>query len=245
MEYYDRRLVETKKHANQSCCGCDMSVELMLTRATVKIRAMIATGEIAPGSRLSERALADSLELGRAAIREALRVLEQEKLVQIVARRGTFVVQPSENDLVQIYEIRSAIESAAASLAARRGPSIALERQARHLEEMLNEGKGGSIAAQRLGWAFHDEIFAITENALLADLYQKLRMQSGVALKEIVRHFEEQVTRGTQEHLAIFGAIKSRDVEGARIKMFDHVKDATKTRIKLLSDQLVDKRKSL
>jgi DNA-binding GntR family transcriptional regulator len=216
----------------------------MLTKATVKIRAMIASGTISPGSRLSERALADSLELGRAAIREALRVLEQEKLVQIVARRGTFVVQPSEHDLVQIYEIRSAIESAAASLAARRGPSETLARQASRLEEMLNEGTGGSVAAQRLGWLFHDEIFAITENALLADLYQKLRTQSGVALKEIVRHFEDQVMRGTREHLEIFYAIKARDAEGARIKMFDHVKNATKTRIKLLSDQLSDKRMS-
>jgi len=211
-----------------------MSDELMLTRATVKIRAMIGTGEFAPGTRLSERALAASLELGRASIREALRVLEQEKLVQIVARRGTFVVQPTANDLAQIYEIRSAVESAAASLAARRGASDTLTRQAHQMEEMLQEGAGGSLAAQRLGWSFHDEIFAITENSLLAELYQKLRMRGG---KEIPQHIEGDVMRGTQEHIAIFHTIKNKDVEKARVLMFDHVKNASELRIRLLSER--------
>jgi len=144
------------------------------------------------------------------------------------------VVQPTANDLAQIYEIRSAVESAAASLAARRGASDTLTRQAHQMEEMLQEGAGGSLAAQRLGWSFHDEIFAITENSLLAELYQKLRMRGG---KEIPQHIEGDVMRGTQEHIAIFHTIKNKDVEKARVLMFDHVKNASELRIRLLSER--------
>ena len=89
-------------------------------QATSRIRELIVTLELPPGSPLSERELMERLGLGRTPVREALRTLAQEKLVEVYPRRGIVVAPVDVGDLAALSEARLALESFAARLAAER-----------------------------------------------------------------------------------------------------------------------------
>jgi DNA-binding GntR family transcriptional regulator len=89
-------------------------------QATSRIRELIVTLELAPGSPLSERELTERLGLGRTPVREALRALAQEKLVEVYPRRGIVVAPVDVGDLAALSEARLVLESFAARLAAER-----------------------------------------------------------------------------------------------------------------------------
>ena len=87
------------------------------------IRSMIAQGQLCPGEELSERSLAESLQLGRTPVREAIKELCREGVLMSVPLRGTFVQRLSVEDLKEIHEVRLALEGMAAKLAAEKGGS--------------------------------------------------------------------------------------------------------------------------
>src|SRR6476619_4223029 len=89
-------------------------------RAYYSIRELIVSLELAPGAVVSERELMERLGLGRTPIREALRTLAQEKLVEVYPRRGIFVSPVDVGDLAALSEARLTLESFAARLAAER-----------------------------------------------------------------------------------------------------------------------------
>ena len=89
-------------------------------QATQRIRELIVTLELPPGSPLSERELMERLGLGRTPVREALRTLAQEKLVEVYPRRGIVVAPVDVGDLASLSEARRTLESFAARLAAER-----------------------------------------------------------------------------------------------------------------------------
>ena len=87
------------------------------------IRSMVAQGQLCPGEELSERRLAESLQLGRTPVREAIKELCREGVLMSVPLRGTFVQRLSVEDLKEIHEVRLALEGMAAKLAAEKGGS--------------------------------------------------------------------------------------------------------------------------
>jgi DNA-binding GntR family transcriptional regulator len=89
-------------------------------RAYRLLKEKIVTVQMRPGSVIRESVLMDELELGRTPIREALKQLQAENLVEVVPRRGLFVADITITDLQQIYEVRVEIESLCARLAADR-----------------------------------------------------------------------------------------------------------------------------
>src|SRR5262245_10586973 len=89
-------------------------------QAYYRIRELIVTLELPPGSPISERELMERLGLGRTPIREALRALAQEKLVEVYPRRGMIAAPVDVGDLASLSEARRTLESLAARLAAER-----------------------------------------------------------------------------------------------------------------------------
>ena len=89
-------------------------------QATGRIRQLIVTLELPPGSPISERELMERLGLGRTPVREALRALAQEKLVEVYPRRGIVVAPVDVGDLAALSEARVVLEGFAARLAAER-----------------------------------------------------------------------------------------------------------------------------
>ena len=100
-----------------------------------KLRRLIQSGEIAPGSRLRQNELAERFGVSTTPVREAFAELAREGIVRLDAHRGATVFQPSLDELIEIYEIRGALEPLATELAAARATDEELaELEAIHLK---------------------------------------------------------------------------------------------------------------
>src|SRR3954469_16297172 len=84
-------------------------------QAYYAIRELIVSLDFAPGDPISERDLTDRLGIGRTPIREALRQLSQEKLVEVFPRRGMFVTTVNFRDLARLWEVRAVVKAATPS----------------------------------------------------------------------------------------------------------------------------------
>ncbi len=94
---------------------------LIQGRVITEMRRRIIAGEIQPGANLSELALADEFSVSRTPVREALKQLQTEGLVEIRPRVGTFVTTPSRREITELFEMKELLEGAAARLLAQRG----------------------------------------------------------------------------------------------------------------------------
>ncbi|GLU32304.1 GntR family transcriptional regulator [Trinickia caryophylli] len=205
--------------------------------AYTEVRARILDGRLSPGQPLSPRTLAHELALGHMPVRSAIQRLVVEGLVEVVPRKGTYVKTPTTDDLREIFEVRLALESTAAFLAAMHGPTEGLTKAAQQLRRLVDEKTADLMTEQRIGWVFHQELFAASKNERLSATYKMLRVQTGLALNELDRDDAATVRRGTLEHLNIYTAIKYGEPEAARRHMWNHVVDGTDARIKLIRGQ--------
>jgi len=131
-------------------------------RAYVAIRDLIVSLELPPGALIDERRLIESLEIGRTPVREALRRLAQEQLVEVFPRRGMFVTGVDVRDLARISEVRAALEPEAARLAAAR----ATEEERDQLAVLGDRIKRGADL-MALDERIHRAIYAAAHNHLL------------------------------------------------------------------------------
>ena len=131
-------------------------------RAYLSIRDLIVSLELAPGALIDERRLVETLGIGRTPVREALRRLAQEQLVEVFARRGMFVTGVDVRDLARISEVRAALEPGAARLAAER----ATEEERDGLAELSDQIKGGADL-MGLDERIHRAVYAAAHNHLL------------------------------------------------------------------------------
>lgn len=110
--------------------------ETLAVQAADAIRELIAAGHVTGGDRLVESRLAGQLGVSRGPVRDALRLLTQEGLVRDEPRRGTFVVRLTEQDIVDVYDLRIAVETAAVRLLLRHADGEPLEVLQRTIGDM-------------------------------------------------------------------------------------------------------------
>lgn len=203
-------------------------------RAYSLLRDLVTSGEFAPDEALSERSLSNRLALGRTPIREALKALARDGLLTIHPMRGTFVRQMSFDDLREIHELRLALEGMAAYLAATRGPTEPLRQCAEELRSIQLRDNLDVEEAQQVGWAFHDELFRATGNGRLAQSYDNLRAQSGLALQKMRQYSVERTRQAVSEHLDIYAAIEAHAPDTAQQRMWRHLSSAFEARLAAL-----------
>ncbi|HEX7684208.1 MAG TPA: GntR family transcriptional regulator [Trinickia sp.] len=205
--------------------------------AYTQIRSRILEGRLAPGNPVSPRNMADELMLGHMPVRSAIQRLVVEGLVEVIPRKGTYVTAPTKIDLREIFEVRLALESTAAYLAAVNGATDGLTAAADQLRRVVDEDSTDLMTEQRIGWVFHQEMFVAAKNERLHTSYRMLRAQTGLALNELHRDDAATVRRGTLEHLSIYASIQSKEPEAACRHMWNHILDGTDARIKLIRGQ--------
>jgi DNA-binding GntR family transcriptional regulator len=138
-------------------------------RAYELIKRQIITTEMAPGSVIQESSLMSELGLGRTPIREALKLLEAERLVTVSPRRGIFVTPIHISDLTKLQEIRSVLDVLTLRLAAQRVTSADLKLMHAWAEQVrLARQQGDMHALMSLDQRFHELLGASTRNDLLA-----------------------------------------------------------------------------
>jgi DNA-binding GntR family transcriptional regulator len=142
-------------------------------RAYYAIRELIVTLELPPGAVVREPELTEQLGIGRTPVREALRRLAQERLVEVFPRRGMFVTKVDVRDLVRLCEVRVALEPEAARLAAERATQADLAELRGVLAELDGRRKRDARALIDLDERIHRAIYHASHNPYLAETLEQ------------------------------------------------------------------------
>ncbi|MDP1711051.1 MAG: GntR family transcriptional regulator [Candidatus Nanopelagicaceae bacterium] len=188
-----------------------------------QIRSMIVSLELEPGSLINEAELMSRLGFGRTPIREALRTLASEKLVDVYPRRGMFVTSVDVQNLSSISEVRAVLEIKAASLAAERStPRDRAVTVALIAEIDAIKGEPNMTKLIQLDQRIHRHIYQCTHNQFLETT---LEQYYGHALRIwfLALDHVENLSDAVIEHRALLKAISEHDSEAAAKAMQDHV----------------------
>ena len=188
------------------------------------LRRAILKGELEPGERLMEVALANKMGVSRTPIREAIRKLELEGLVVMIPRRGAEVARITEKDLRDVLEVRECLECLAIELACERISNeeiVKLKEACRQFEISLGGADLTDSAEKDV--AFHDIIFEATHNARLIQMLSNLREQMYRYRLEYIKE-KESHKQLIEEHKAIVSALESRDKAAAEAIISSHIR---------------------
>lgn len=205
-----------------------------------KLRDAIIEGAFQPGERLVERPLCDQLGVSRTVIRETIRFLEAEGLVELLPGRGPIVANITLADARQIYDIRRMLETAAAGACATRITSAQinlLDAALRNLKSALKCNEPGAVV--RASNAYYAEIFAGAEHYIAWDIVQRLNGRIS-RLRMLTLAREDRDRPGIEHMDAIFAAIIDRDSESAKQAVMRHLKDAATIAERVLAQEGID-----
>jgi DNA-binding GntR family transcriptional regulator len=190
-------------------------------RAYYRIRELIVTLDLLPGSVVNERELMERLQLGRTPVREALRRLARERLVEVFPRRGILVSPVDVGDLGGLSEVRGKLESFAARLAAERS-SAGDRAELEALRDALELPEHDERTLMELDQRIHRHIHACAHNPFLEatlEEYYFLTLRIWFLALDRVARLEDAIG----EHRELLDAILSGDADGAAEAMRRHV----------------------
>ena len=196
---------------------------LIADRAYVAMRDLIVTLGLPPGAALREEELMRSLSLGRTPLREAVKRLALEGLVEVRPRSGTYVTAVDATDIVHIAEVRAELEPQAARLAARR-MTDELRAVAAGLDAELRaiEGTTGIEAFMRLDERVHRFVWEAAANPYLLDALARLWALS-LRIWHLVLDRVAALPAAVHEQRALLAALVAGDQRRAGARMREHV----------------------
>ena len=203
------------------------------------LRQAILRGELKPGERLMEIQLANKLGVSRTPIREALRKLELEGLVNMVPRKGAEVADITEKSLRDVLEVRKALEELSVQLACEKSTEEEIEelkRVAERFKDTLDDQDVTKIAEADV--AFHDVIYTATDNQKLILLLNNLREQMYRYRVEYLKK-EEAYPQLIAEHEELIDNISKRNKEEATRIMCEHIDNQVATVINVIHTKKV------
>lgn len=190
-----------------------------------RIRQDIIEGRYQSGEALTEQGLADYLQVSRTPIREALRQLELEGLMEIRPNKGAIVVGIHSEDIRDIYTIRSLLEGLAAEKAAQHASEEEIDRLQETVDLMEFYLERQSFDKMRaMDDRFHQMIYELSGsrmlNHILKDLHVYAEQIRGKSMKK-----EGRARHTLEEHRAVYEAVRDHKAETAREKMTEHVRN--------------------
>ncbi len=188
-----------------------------------RLRAAILSGDLAPGTPIIEASIAATLGASRTPVREALRRLETEGMLEPRGNRGSVVRELHIDEVVGIFEIREALETLAAGRASRRMTDRDFASLERLLAEM-REHVDDADMMERLDTAFHDSILAHADSGRLKRILGDLRSEIQ-AWRIIALSTPERRRATVAEHAAILRAMRSGDGAAVEHATTDHVRN--------------------
>lgn len=189
------------------------------------LRQAILRGELKPGERLMEIALANRLGVSRTPVREAIRMLELEGLVIMIPRRGAQVAQITEQDLNDVLEVRLGLEELAVRFACERITDEEIKALGLAVKEFEKKMSNNELSAQaEADVKFHEIIYGATHNQRLVQIINNIREQMYRYRIEYLKDVESRKTL-VKEHYEICDALKRRDAESAVEKMCIHIRN--------------------
>lgn len=199
-------------------------------RAYADIRRRIIDGSLESGDFLVEQDLAESIGVSRTPVRDALRRLESEGLVQMSGYKRAMVRDFTEEEVEECFELRAVFESFAAAKAATRMTPEGLDELKRLADEMEAVVKtGGSDATLRfsdLNDEFHAVILGHAGSERMMDLLHPLMQVQLVLMKRYQHTIQEHLERSNWHHRELIAAFEARDAKWAEHQMRTHMLSA-------------------
>ena len=191
-----------------------------------KLRSAIISGFFKPGDRLVEYDLCRELGVSRPSLREALRSLEAERLIEIIPNRGPIIPVLTWDEAREIYQVRELLEGEAAALCAASISNEGMTEMAAALDAFreaveLNDAHGRVDATAR----FYSALLRAAGNKIIHETLEGLLARINF-LRDRSMSQEGRSKQSLAEMRAIFAAIKKRDVEGARKAAQKHISKA-------------------
>jgi DNA-binding GntR family transcriptional regulator len=195
-------------------------------RAVNQLRDRILGGEYVPGERLAEVELAEKLGVSRTPVREALRRLAAEGLVDITANKGARVVEYPRTDLERIFEIRSRVEGLSARIAAETATDDDIDRL-EHIATVLGDhSEAGRLEeVYRLNAEYHATLNGLAGSTVVTATVNQL-IHSSVLVRTLHAFDEPARRRSVAHHLEIVAALRARDGDWAEAVMHAHLLSA-------------------
>lgn len=194
----------------------------------------IRQGQLRPGDRLTETDLAERLGISRTPVREAIRLLESDGLVDHLPRAGARIRKLDLAEVTELYEMRAVLEGTAARFAAR----AAYDSELAELEAINAEMAAASCDPERLYHAnrqFHGVLLNAARNRFLwrsVEAVQKTLLILGRSTMESA----DRAHAAVAEHAMILRALHAHDGDAAEAAMRRHIEGAHRARLKQLRD---------
>ena len=196
---------------------------------TARLRDMIIEGDLAPGERVPERELCERFQVSRTPLREALKVLASEGLLDLAPNRGARVSKLTVDDVEEMFPVMGALEALAGELVASRiGEEDLAEIQALHYQMVLHHKRGELPAYFRLTQAIHEKIMAVAGNATLLALHRSLAGRIRRA-RYVANMSQRRWDQAVAEHEEILAALIARDGEALGRILKDHLRNKCET----------------
>jgi DNA-binding GntR family transcriptional regulator len=192
-------------------------------QAATRLRQMLVEGRIPPGAKLNERELAEVLQVSRTPLREAIKMLAAEGLVELLPNRGAIAVALTEEDVRNTFEVMAGLEGLSGELAARRITDAELaEIKAMHFEMMAAYTRSDLSNYYRLNARIHSAINAAAKNPVLTMTYNQVnaRLQ---ALRFRSNQDGDKWKRAVMEHERMIDALSARDPDVMRDVLLTHL----------------------
>ncbi len=197
--------------------------QVLHQEVATRLRQRIVEGQIAPGAKLNERELSAQLNVSRTPLREAIKMLAAEGLVELLPNRGAVAASLGEQDVADAFEVIAGLEGQSGELAAQRISAVELaEVQALHYEMLAAFTRRDLSTYYRLNAQIHTLINAAARNPVLTQTWRNVnaRLQ---ALRFRSNFDEAKWQRAVHEHEAMVELLAARDGAGLRALMVTHL----------------------
>jgi DNA-binding GntR family transcriptional regulator len=198
----------------------------LTTTVAESIRNSIFKGDLPPSDPLREMELSEALGVSRSTVREALRLLHEEKLVEIIPHRGAFVIKLSKPTARELYTLRAILEPYALRLAMadqsfEAADLARLDQLAQQLNE-LEQAPDTTFETVRTDLELHELIVRRSRHELLISMYKSLRSLTGLYVSHF-KLFETDAYAAAPSHTAISRSIREGDAEKASRILEEHI----------------------
>ncbi len=208
--------------------------DALAERVTGRLRDMVIKGVLSPGDHIVERRLCAELNVSRTPMREALKLLRQDGLIEITRNRGARVLPFGAAEATDLFEVIALLEAEAAARFCSTASDEAMSRLTALHDRMLALHAAGDLSGYfDLNSTIHDEIIAGAGNRVLSDSHSRLMLRARrgryMAIMDTSR-----LDQAVQEHVALMAAFSARAVEAARAIWHVHLLNTGKAVAKAL-----------
>lgn len=191
--------------------------------AVEQLRTLIVHGDLAPGARLNERVLCEQLAISRTPLREALKLLATEGLVELLPNRGAIVARLDAARLADTLAVMGALEALAGELVCARASDAAIAQiRALHFDMLAMHARGDLAGYFRYNQLIHLGIVEASGNAVLAGTYRHLNANVRRA-RYMANLSKERWDAAVREHEAILQALAARDAPRLKALLAEHL----------------------